>query len=107
MVVLYLVDRLDMFDRIYFMRAVLGVIGGIVAGLVIIPGTDQWTIIGIVILIGLFFYLISYVISKKIGRTVQKPQRRKLATNGIFPFIFLLLMFMIFIYTGLHQSLAH
>jgi protein-S-isoprenylcysteine O-methyltransferase Ste14 len=95
-----------MFDRIYYMRAVLGVIGGIVAGLVIVPGTDQGTIIGIVILIGLFFYFISYGISKKIGRTVQKPQKRKLATNGIFPFIFLLLMFMIIIYTGLHQSLA-
>jgi hypothetical protein len=81
------------------MRAVLGVNGGIIA--------DQGTIIGIVILIGLFLYLISYGISKKIGRTVQKPQRRKLATNGIFPFIFLLLMFMIFIYTGLHQGLAH
>ena len=96
-----------MFDRIYYMRAALGVIGGVIAGLVIVPGTDQGTIVGMVILIGLFFYLISYGISKKLGRTVQEQQKRKLATNGIFPFIFLLLMFMIFIYTGLHQGLAH
>lgn len=96
-----------MFDRIYYMRAALGVIGGVIAGLIIVPGTDQGTIVGIVILIGLFFYLISYGISKKLGRTVQVQQKRKLATNGIFPFIFLLLMFMIFIYTGLHQGLAN
>ena len=96
-----------MFDRIYYMRAALGVIGGVIAGLVIVPGTDQGTIVGMVILIGLFFYLISYGISKKLGRTVQEQQKRKLATNGIFPFIFLLLMFMIFIYTGLHQSHAN
>jgi membrane protein insertase Oxa1/YidC/SpoIIIJ len=101
-----MLDKLDLFDRVYYMRAVLGVIGGIVAGLVIIPGSDQGAVIGIIILIGLFFYLISYAISRKIGRTVQKAQRKKLATNGIFPFIFLLVMFMIFVYTGIHQSLA-
>ena len=76
------------------------------AGLIITPGTDQGTTIGIIILIGLFFYLLSYGLSRKIGRTVQKTQRKKLATNGIFPFIFLLMMFMIFVYTGLHQGLA-
>jgi hypothetical protein len=95
-----------MFDRIYYLRAVLGIIGGVMAGLIITPGTDQGTTIGIVILIGLFFYLLSYGLSRKIGLTVQKTQRKKLATNGIFPFIFLLLMFMIFVYTGLHQGLA-
>jgi protein-S-isoprenylcysteine O-methyltransferase Ste14 len=96
-----------MFDRIYYMRAALGVIGGVIAGFIIVPGTDQGTIIGIIILIGLFFYLLSYGISKKIGRRVHEQQRRKLATNGIFPFIFLLLMFMILTYTGLHQGLAN
>ena len=97
---------MGIFDRIYYLRAIFGVIGGVVAGLVIIPGTDQGSIIGIVILIGLFFYLISYGIAKKLGRTVQKAQKKKLATDGIFPFIFLLLMSMIFVYTVLHQNLA-
>ncbi|MGC1134058.1 MAG: hypothetical protein WA941_14635 [Nitrososphaeraceae archaeon] len=30
-----------MLDRVYYTRALLGVIAGVTAGLVIIPGTDQ------------------------------------------------------------------
>jgi hypothetical protein len=58
-----------------------------------------------VILIGLLFYIISYQVAKRMVKNIAKPQRRKLATNGIFPFIFMLIMFMIAVYTGLHQNM--
>jgi hypothetical protein len=41
------------------MRAILGLIAGIITGLAIAPGTDQNTAGGIVILIGIVFYIIS------------------------------------------------
>ncbi|MDF2738111.1 MAG: hypothetical protein K0S93_1970, partial [Nitrososphaeraceae archaeon] len=44
--------------------------------------------------------------SKKIIPNVPKTEKRKFVTNGIFPFIFLLVLFMIVSYTGLHQNLA-
>ena len=93
---------MDVLDRVYYTRAILGVI----AGLVIIPGTDQGEVMGIIILTALVFYLLSYCISRRISLTIQKSNKRKLATDGIFPFIFLLLMFMILVYTVLHQELA-
>ena len=97
---------MDVLDRVYYTRAILGVIAGVIAGLVIIPGTDQGEVMGIIILTALVFYLLSYYISRRISLTIQKSHNRKLATDGIFPFIFLLLMFMILVYTVLHQELA-
>jgi protein-S-isoprenylcysteine O-methyltransferase Ste14 len=88
------------------MRAILGIIAGVSIALSISPGTGQGTILGIIIIMSLFFYIISYWISKKILPNVPKTEKRKFVTNGIFPFIFLLLMFMIVAYTGLHQNLA-
>lgn len=88
------------------MRAIVGLIAGIVTGFIIVPGTSQGNAIGIVVMIAIFFYIISYMIGKRLAVGVPRSERRKLATNGIFPFIFLLLMFMIFVYTGLHQGLA-
>jgi Kef-type K+ transport system membrane component KefB len=88
------------------MRAVVGLIAGMIAGFVIVPGSDQKTVIGWIILIGLLFYIMSYVIAKRLAGRIAKSERKKVATNGIFPFIFLLLMFMIVVYTGLHQGLA-
>jgi hypothetical protein len=35
---------------------------------------------------------------------VPKDKSKKIATEGIIPFIFLLLTFMIMVYTALHQS---
>jgi hypothetical protein len=35
---------------------------------------------------------------------VPRDKRKKVATEGIMPFIFLLLTFMIIVYTALHQS---
>jgi hypothetical protein len=55
-------------------------------------------------MVGLVFYIISYVSAKKIVTKIKKEERRKLVTNGIFPFIFLLLMFMIIVYTGLYGN---
>jgi hypothetical protein len=37
---------------------------------------------------------------------VPKDKRRKVATEGIVPFIFLLLTFMIIVFTALHQSIV-
>jgi protein-S-isoprenylcysteine O-methyltransferase Ste14 len=93
-------------DKIYYMRAILGIIAGVSIAFSIAPGTGQGTILGIIIIMSLFFYIISYWISKKILPNVPKTEKRKFVTNGIFPFIFLLLMFMIVAYTGLHQNLA-
>jgi membrane protein insertase Oxa1/YidC/SpoIIIJ len=89
------------------MRVLVGIIAGGAAGIIITSESDQGTDIAILILIGFIFYFISYYLSRRIGREIQKPQRRKLATNGLVPFIFILLMFMIFVYTWLHQDLAH
>ena|ERR671923_1816912 len=100
------VTYLETLDRIFYMRAILGLIAGIISGIVIAPGTDQNTATGTAILIGMVFYIISYGIAKGIAKNIPQAMRRKLATNGIFPFIFLLLMFMIIVYTALHQKLA-
>jgi hypothetical protein len=88
------------------MRAIVGLVAGIVTGFIIAPGMSQGNAIGIAVMIAIFFYIISYMIGKRLAGGVPRSERRKLATNGIFPFIFLLLMFMIFVYTGLHQDLA-
>ncbi|HZA07291.1 MAG TPA: hypothetical protein VE619_06270 [Nitrososphaeraceae archaeon] len=97
---------LESLDRVFYMRAVLGLIAGIVAGFVIPPGTNQNTATGTVILIGMIFYIMSYGVAKSIAKNIPQTMRRKLVTNGIFPFIFMLLMFMIIVYTGLHQKIA-
>jgi len=87
------------------MRAILGVIAGIITGSAIAPGTGQGTAVGTAILIGIIFYIISYQVAKRVAKNTPKPERRKLATNGIFPFIFMLIMFMIVVYTGLHENM--
>jgi protein-S-isoprenylcysteine O-methyltransferase Ste14 len=99
------VIELDPLDRVFYMRAILGLIAGISTGLSIAPGTPQGLAIGTAVLIGLIFYIVSYQIAKRIAKNIPKNDRRKLATNGIFPFIFMLIMFMIAIYTGLHENM--
>ena len=100
------INRLESTDKIYYMRAILGIIAGLTIGGIIAPGTAQSTVLGIIILIGILFYLISYFSSKKMINNIPKSEKRKFIMNGIFPFIFLLLLFMIMRYTGLHQDLA-
>ena len=77
---------------------------GIVAGFVIPVAFDQSTSVATAILIGIVFYSASLVMGRKIAKNVPKDKRKKVATEGIIPFIFLLLTFMIIIYTVLHQS---
>jgi hypothetical protein len=83
------------------MRAFVGVICGVILGFILNPSNYSASI-PIIIVLGLFFYIISYVIAKRIGLRLKTEDRKKITTNGIFPFIFLLLMFMIVAYTGLH-----
>ncbi|MFZ0514187.1 MAG: hypothetical protein WAM14_21455 [Candidatus Nitrosopolaris sp.] len=87
------------------MRAILGLIAGIITGFAIAPGTGQSPAVGTAILIGIIFYITSYQVAKRMAKNTPKPERRKLATNGIFPFIFMLIMFMIVVYTGLHENM--
>lgn len=96
---------MDTFERVYYMRTIAGAVAGIVAGLVIQVEFDQNTSIGIAILIAFVFYFVSFGVGKSIARNVPRDKRKKVATEGIIPFIFLLLMFMIIVYTALHQSI--
>jgi len=93
-------SRLEQLDRIYYMRAILGIIAGIVLGVALNP-SNRGLALQFTVLIGFIFYIISYIAAKKIGTRVKSEEKRKLATSGIFPFIFLLLMFMIIAYTGI------
>lgn len=96
---------MDIFDRVYYIRALVGAAAGVMAGSIIQTEYDQNTSIGVAILIGIVFYFVSYVIGKSIARDVPKDKRRKVALDGVIPFIFLLLTFMIITYTALHQSI--
>ncbi|MGH9992549.1 MAG: hypothetical protein ACREAZ_07895, partial [Nitrososphaera sp.] len=96
---------LDMFDRVYYMRAILGVVAGIVAGYAIQAEFSQEESVGVAILIAIVFYIISVGVGKGIAKNVPKDKRRKVAMDGIVPFIFLLLTFMIIVYTALHVSI--
>jgi uncharacterized membrane protein YjjP (DUF1212 family) len=103
-VILDIFERLNIFERLYYMRALAGVAAGIVAGIVIPAEFDQYTSIVTAILIGMVFYFASLAIGRRIAKNVPKDKRKKVATEGIMPFIFLLLTFMIIVYTALHQS---
>ena len=97
--------NLDVFDRVYYMRAVIGAVAGIIAGFVIPVEFDQATSVGIAIIIAIVFYFLSFGIGKSIAKNVPKDKKRKVALDGIIPFIFLLLTFMILVYTAIHQSI--
>ena len=96
---------MDVLDRVYYVRAIAGIAAGIVAGAVIPVEFDQPTSVGIAVLIAIVFYFVSLGVGKKIATGVPREKRRKVATDGIIPFIFLLLTFMIIVYTALHQSI--
>lgn len=96
---------MDVFERVYYTRAVLGVIAGIIAGFVIPVKHDQAMSIGIALLLAIVFYVISVGVGKSIAKNVPKDKRKKVATEGIVPFIFMTIVFMIMVYTALHQSI--
>lgn len=88
------------------MRALVGVAAGVVAGSVIPIEFDQVASVGTAVIIAIVFYIISIGIGRGIAKNVPKDKRRKVATEGIVPFIFLLLTFMIIVFTALHQSIV-
>jgi protein-S-isoprenylcysteine O-methyltransferase Ste14 len=88
------------------MRAILGLVAGVIVGISIGPDTDQASAVGIAFSMAIVFYILSYATGKRVFGNIPKKERRKVATSGIFPFIFLLLMFMIITYTVLHQNIA-
>ena len=96
---------MDVFERVYYTRAVHGIIAGIIAGLVIPIEHDQLTAVGIALLIAIVMYIISFAVGKKMAKSVPHDKRRKIATEGIVPFIFMTIVFMVLVYTGLHQSI--
>ena len=97
---------MDIFERVYYMRALVGVAAGVVAGSVIPIEFDQVASVGTAVIIAIVFYIISIGIGRGIAKSVPKDKRRKVATEGIVPFIFLLLTFMIIVFTALHQSIV-
>ena len=95
---------LDVFERVYYTRAVHGIIAGIIAGLIIPVEHDQLTSVGIALLLAIVMYIISFAVGKKMAKSVPQDKRRKIATEGIVPFIFMTIVFIVLVYTGLHQS---
>ncbi|MGN6346762.1 MAG: hypothetical protein ACTHME_03575 [Candidatus Nitrosocosmicus sp.] len=96
---------MDSQDKIYYIRAILAAIAGSILGIIIKPHTIQSNAIGNTIVIGIVFYIISYIIAKKIAGNLPKDKKSKLITNGIFAFIFMLLTFMVMIYTAINQHI--
>jgi hypothetical protein len=102
--------NLDVFERVYYIRAIIGIIAGVTAGLVIpfdpAGGLNQGLAVGTTIGIAFVFYFISFGVARGIAKNVPKDKRKKVALDGVVPFIFLLLTFMIIVYTALHQSVV-
>lgn len=96
---------MDTQDKIYYIRSILAAIAGCILGIIIKPHTLQSNAIGNTIVIGIVFYIISYIVAKKIAGNVPKDKRGKLITNGIFAFIFMLLTFMVMTYTAINQHI--
>jgi hypothetical protein len=94
---------LDVQDKIYYLRTILAAIAGSIVGILIKPHAVQSNTIGITIVVGIIFYIVSYIIAKKLAGNIPKDKKRKLITNGIFAFIFMLLTFMVIIFTVINQ----
>lgn len=87
------------------MRAIAGIVAGIIAGAVIQVEYDQETSVGIAFFIAIAAYFVSFEIGKRIATNVPKDKRRKVYLDGIIPFMFLLIVFMILVYTAKYQSI--
>jgi protein-S-isoprenylcysteine O-methyltransferase Ste14 len=94
---------LDVQDKIYYLRIILAAIAGSIVGIIIKPHAVQSNTIGITIVVGIIFYIVSYIIAKELAGNIPKDKKRKLITNGIFAFIFMLLTFMVMIFTVINQ----
>ena len=94
---------MDVQDKIYYLRTILAAIAGSILGIIIKPHAVQSNTIGITIVVGIIFYIVSYIIAKNLVGNIPKDKKRKLITNGIFAFIFMLLTFMVIIFTVINQ----
>ena len=94
---------MDVQDKIYYLRTILAAIAGSILGIIIKPHAVQSNTIGITIVVGIIFYIVSYIIAKELVGNIPKDKKRKLITNGIFAFIFMLGTFMVIIFTVINQ----
>lgn len=92
-------------DKIYYLRIGFAAIAGSILGIIVKPNSDQSNTIGLTILIGIIFYAISQIIAIRIAKNVPKDKKKKVITIAIFGFMFMLLVFMILVYTIINQSI--
>lgn len=86
------------------MRIALGVIAGAISGFIIAPEFDQGTSVGIAFGVAATFFGISLGISRSITKNMPKEVKKKAGYDGVVPFIFMNFVFMIIVYTALHQA---
>jgi small-conductance mechanosensitive channel len=96
---------LEIEDKIYYLRVILAAIAGSILGVIVKPNSDHSNTIGLTILIGIIFYAISQIIASRIAKGVPKDKKKKVITIAIFGYIFMLLTFMVLIYTVLNQNI--
>lgn len=86
------------------MRIVLGAIAGVISGFIIAPEFDQGTSVSIALAVAIVFFGISIGISRNMTRNQPKDVKKKAGYDGVVPFIFMNLVFMILVYSALHQG---
>jgi membrane protein insertase Oxa1/YidC/SpoIIIJ len=91
-------------DKIYYLRIVFAIIAGSILGIIVKPNSDQSNTIGLTILIGIIFYAISQIVATRMAKSV--PKKKKVITIAIFGYMFMLLTFMILIYTVINQNIV-
>lgn len=91
-------------DKIYYMRTALGIIAGIIAGIIIAPEFDQWSSVGVAFGIAAIFFIASVVVGRGMAKSLPQELRKKANYDGIIPFIFMNIVFIIIAYTALHQG---
>lgn len=86
------------------MRIALGVMAGVLSGFIIAPEFDQSTSVGIAFGVAIAFYGVSVFLGRDFTRNMPKEVKKKAGYDGIVPFIFMNFVFMILVYTALHQA---
>ena len=66
---------MDIHDKIYYLRTIMAAIAGSILGLIIKPNSVQSNTLRLTILVGIIFYIVSYIIAKKIAGMFQKIKR--------------------------------